>query len=134
MQTGRAELLRAARDAAITAYCPYSKFRVGAAVLADGQVFTGCNIENASFGLTVCAERVAIFKAISAGAKRISALAVACPDVPPGSSGNMNMPCGACRQVMAEFAGINFVVYVDKVGDFDLNQIIPNPFELSPKQ
>lgn len=127
----KADLLQAARDIAKTAYCPYSRFRVGAAVLADGKVYTGCNIENASYGLTVCAERVAIFKAISSGAKEIAALAVACPDTPLSATSSMSMPCGACRQVMAEFASNSYVVFIDTVGDFDLSQLLPNPFELS---
>lgn len=124
----KSELLRAAYDAAMEAYCPYSNFRVGAAVFADGQVFTGFNIENASLGLTVCAERVAIFKAISSGVKIISAIAIACPNVPSSAPNNTNMPCGACRQVMSEFASADFVAFVDKVGDFDIGQLLPSPF------
>ena len=81
------------------AYAPYSKFRVGAALLTDdGTVFTGCNVENRSFGLTICAERNAVTKAISSGHRSFKALAVSTPDsdVPVG-------PCGACRQVLSEF-------------------------------
>ena len=92
------KLLRAARAAARQAHCPYSKFRVGAAVLtADGKVFTGCNVENASYGLTVCAERVAIFTAVAAGCRRFKALAIV------GGIRTPAWPCGACRQVLAEF-------------------------------
>ena len=92
-------LFSEARKAADFAYAPYSKFRVGAALLfEDGTVITGCNVENRSFGLTVCAERNAVFKAISVGQKSFKALAVSTPDseIPVG-------PCGACRQVLSEF-------------------------------
>ncbi|MBQ9206653.1 MAG: cytidine deaminase [Treponema sp.] len=93
------ELFTMARKAANASYSPYSKFPVGAALLmSDGRIFTGCNVENRSFGLTNCAERTAIFKAVSEGAKRVSAVAIATPksDYPVG-------PCGACRQVLTEF-------------------------------
>ena len=92
-----ARLVEAARLARQSAYAPYSGFAVGAAVLTrSGQVVTGCNIENASFGLTVCAERVAIWKAVSEGEAEFLAIAVA--------TSIDGSPCGACRQVMAEFA------------------------------
>ena len=90
-------LVEAARHARQTAYAPYSRFAVGAALLTQsGKVVTGCNIENASFGLTVCAERVAIWKAVSEGETDFLALAVV--------TSIDGSPCGACRQVMAEFA------------------------------
>lgn len=91
-------LIRAAKAARRRAYCPYSGFAVGAAALGDdGRINAGTNIENASYGLTVCAERVAIFRAVAAGARKVRCLAVVAdtPGVP--------RPCGACRQVLAEF-------------------------------
>lgn len=92
-----AELLAHAREAQAAAYAPYSHYAVGAAVrTADGQVFTGANVENAMYGATVCAERVALWTAVAAGARHITAVAVATP-----SGGT---PCGFCRQVLAEFA------------------------------
>jgi cytidine deaminase len=102
----RAKLIEAAKNAQKNAYCPYSRYPVGAAVMMDsGRIFTGCNVENASFGLTVCAERVAIFKAVSHGEKKIKALCVAAKSA---------KPCGACRQVIIEFAPKDAeIIYVD---------------------
>jgi cytidine deaminase len=94
----RRRLIAAARRAAQTAYAPYSKFRVGAAVLAgNGKIFTGANVENASYGLSNCAERTAVFAAVAAGERKIVAVAVYTPTRKP------TLPCGACRQVIHEF-------------------------------
>ncbi len=99
MDLGTAEqLLEAAREAATRAYVPYSEFPVGAAMLLEGgSVITGCNIENASYGLTVCAERTAVFTAVAAGHRTVLAVAVTAPRVATVT------PCGACRQVLNEF-------------------------------
>lgn len=108
------------------AWAPYSGFSVGAALIAkDGTVYTGCNIENAAFTPTVCAERVAFFKAIEAGQREFRAIAIA------GGKGDC-MPCGVCRQVMAEFCGPEFLVYsVTAEGtyrEFTLGQLLPFSF------
>lgn len=100
-------LIERARLARQHAHVPYSKFAVGAALLTeDGSLYSGCNIENCSYGLTNCAERTAIFKAMSEGHRRITALAVI------GDTEGPIAPCGACRQVMAEFAGPDTVIYL----------------------
>jgi len=91
-------LSTAARSASANSYAPYSKFRVGAAILTDdGSIFSGCNVENASYGLTICAERNAVFQAAAQGKRTILAIAVYTPTVTPTA------PCGACRQVLNEF-------------------------------
>jgi cytidine deaminase len=123
-------LRAAAIEAATNAHAPYSRFRVGAAVRAGGGIFTGCNIENASYGLTVCAERVAIFAAVAAGARCIEAVALACVDAPPDAQAGSLMPCGACRQVMAEFAPPGMEVHVEGAGTFRLDALLPHAFRL----
>jgi cytidine deaminase len=124
------ELCKRAREAAEDAYAPHSKFRVGAAVYAGGQVFTGCNVENASYGLTMCAERNAIFAAVAAGMRRLEAVALACIDAGPDAEPAELMPCGACRQVMAEFADDDLPVFVEGAGTFTLADLLPHPFRL----
>ena len=125
------KLKAAAKTAAGRAYAPYSKFHVGAAILtSSGKIHSGCNVENASYGLAICAERVAIFAAIAAGAKRIEAIAVACVDAAPDAAPGSLMPCGACRQVMAEFGAADLPVHVDRAGTFTLAQLLPQAFAL----
>jgi cytidine deaminase len=126
-------LVSAAAAAMLRAYCPYSRFAVGAAVLtADNRVFTGCNVENASYGLTVCAERNAISAAVAAGARRITAVAVVT------ATGEPVPPCGACRQVIAEFATGDTVVYSapngrpDRLKSWTLRSLLPEAFALVP--
>jgi cytidine deaminase len=126
-------LLEKARSAARAAYAEYSGFRVGAAVRVGSVTYTGCNIENASYGLTICAERVAVFAAVAAGARRIDAIAMACIDADYGSPTESLMPCGACRQVMAEFGSASLPVYVDRVGTFTLGELLPHAFRLPRK-
>ena len=119
------ELIRAAMQALDRAYAPYSSFSVGAAVLADdGTIYQGCNIENASYGLTMCAERTAIYSAVAAGCRRLQAIAVVAATQGPAS------PCGACRQVMAEF-GINRVIMANTAGsvrEASLAELLPFAF------
>ncbi len=124
-------LADAAKAACSNAYSVYSGFAVGAAVLTDGGTTAkGCNVENASFGLTICAERNAVFAAVADGARGIVALALYTPTAEPV------MPCGACRQVLAEF-GRDLVVrsYCDgpSVGTFTLQELLPGAFSLTPK-
>ncbi|MEO0017847.1 MAG: hypothetical protein RLZZ522_1130 [Verrucomicrobiota bacterium] len=114
-------LVAAAWQAREHAYAPYSKFRVGAAVLApDGRVFVGCNVENLSYGLTQCAERVAIGTAVAAGARDLVAVAVVADTGVPIS------PCGACRQVLAEF-GVGRVLLANRLErlEFSLEELLP---------
>jgi cytidine deaminase len=120
-------LLHRARDVAERAYAPYSHFRVGAALEdANGAVYAGCNVENASLGLTICAERNAIFSAIASGAARpFAALAVACLDTASECS-----PCGACRQVIAEHFTADATITVDGRGEFTVNELLPYTFTL----
>lgn len=128
----RSRLQTAARQAALNAYCPYSKFRVGAAVIAGGALFTGCNVENASYGLTVCAERIAIFSAIAAGNQQIDAVCVVCLDAPKNAPTESRTPCGACRQVIAEFSKSTCIVIVDGIGDLSMAELLPLGFALRP--
>lgn len=119
-------LLDRAREARELAYSPYSRFSVGAAVLAeDGQIFTGCNVENISFGLTVCAERVAVFSAVAAGLRNFTGLALVTDTPEPVT------PCGACRQVLHEFAPDLWIVTANLQGQqrvFRLQELLPDVF------
>lgn len=121
------QLMKQAIEARGTAYVPYSKFPVGAALLAaDGKVYTGCNIENAGYSLTNCAERTAVFKAVSEGVKTFAALAVSADTPGPVS------PCGACRQVLAEFCPPDMPVYLTNLkGDVQettISELLPGAF------
>ena len=126
-----AELLQLAAAAAQQAYAPYSKFHVGSALeTEDGTVFTGCNVENASYGLTICGERNAIFGMVAGGHRRIAQIAVvAGGDTPP-------YPCGACRQVINEFAEPDCPVYVAPTNRIEayetmtLGELLPKSFKL----
>ena len=122
------ELVAAARDASTRAYSPYSRFNVGAALRAsDGRVFTGCNVENASYGLTVCAERNAIFSAVGAGARNVLTLVIYTPTEAPVT------PCGACRQVLAEFGPSADVVSTcagEQRLSFRASELLPHGFRL----
>jgi cytidine deaminase len=123
-------LIVLARAAAERAHAPYSRFRVGAAAEAAGQTYAGCNIENASYGLTVCAERVALFTAVAAGHRLIERLAVSCVDAGPELGATGRMPCGACRQVMAELMGLDGEVLVDGGQTFRVFELLPHAFTL----
>ena len=124
-------LLAAAREAAEQAHCPYSNFHVGAAVrCSDGTVVTGCNVENASYGLTICAERVSLFNCVAQGLQPLE-LAVSCVDAQNNTSLSTRMPCGACRQVMQELLPNNAIVHIDGVGQRRINQLLPEGFSLN---
>jgi len=119
------ELILAAQSARQKAYVPYSKFKVGAAVLTSGgKIYTGCNVENSSYGLCNCAERTAIFKAVSEGALELVTIAIIADTAEPVA------PCGACRQVMAEF-GINKIIMCNLHGEQQiatLEELLPYSF------
>jgi cytidine deaminase len=120
------ELIVSAREVMERAYAPYSGFRVGAALLGeDGSVHTGCNVENASYGLTICAERVAVGAAVARGVRRFRSVAIA-------TSGSEPVPpCGACRQMLAEFSPAMTIVSVagDERRTWTLDRLLPEPFE-----
>ena len=125
------ELISAARDVRRQAYAPYSQFAVGAALLtASGEIFVGCNVENVSFGLTICAERAAIGCAIANGQTDFAAIAVVTDSASPA------LPCGACRQFLAEFNAALPIYTVGREGvshSWLLSELLPSPFEhISP--
>ncbi len=121
-----AELIEAARAARLHSYSPYSRFAVGAALLgASGRIYTGTNVENASFGLTICAERAAVCQAVAAGEKRFTAIAIV------GDEPGPTPPCGACRQVLQEFAPDLRVVLAGRDGgveEWRLDGLLPRAF------
>jgi cytidine deaminase len=123
------KLLEAALEARNNAHAPFSKFRVGAAIEDEsGRIFTGCNIENATYGLTICAERVAVFKAISEGARKFKRIAVA------ADTDVLTPPCGACRQILWEFCGDSELTLVNlqgKTETFRMKDLFPRPFDAS---
>jgi cytidine deaminase len=122
-------LIAAAITARENAHAPYSKFRVGAALLDDsGRTHTGCNVENATYGLTLCAERVAVFKAISEGAKRFTQIAIV------ADTDQLTPPCGACRQILWEFCGDIPVTLANLQGKTEIIQLatlFPRAFDAS---
>jgi len=121
--------MEAALTARDNAYAPFSKFKVGAAIEDEtGRIFIGCNIENATYGLTICAERVAVFKAISEGARKFKRIAVA------ADTEVLTPPCGACRQILWEFCGdveLTLVNLHGKSETFHLKELFPRPFDAS---
>ena len=125
------ELIQKAVDTAKRAHAPYSNYHVGSAILSEsGDVFVGCNVENASYGLTNCAERTAIFSAVAAGQKKFTAIAIVAESDPPP------FPCGACRQVMAEFCDPDMPVYVAPSAnpmafvETSVGELLPHIFKL----
>ena len=122
-------LIDAALAVRLNAIAPFSKFLVGAAIEdIDGRIHTGCNIENATYGLTLCAERVAIFKALTMGMRKFRRVAVV------ADTDNLTPPCGACRQILWEFCGDVPVVLVNlqgKTETYQLKDLLPKPFDAS---
>jgi cytidine deaminase len=122
-------LIAAALAARENAFAPYSKFRVGAAIEdSGGRIHTGCNVENSTYGLTVCAERVAVFKAISEGVRKFRRVAIA------ADTDALTPPCGACRQILWEFCGDVEIVLVNLRGTTEthrLKDLFPKPFDVS---
>ncbi len=125
------ELLERAEEVQKNSYSPYSNFRVGAAILTEkGKIYTGTNVENASYGLTICAERVAVFKALSNGDSRFRAIAIVSDSEVPIP------PCGACRQVLSEFSANMMVISQSSGGEVKrwfLKEIFPETFEFEKK-
>lgn len=123
-------LMDMAKEASKASYSPFSRFAVGASVLTkSGKIYTGCNIENSSFGMTICAERCAIFKAVSEGEREILAVAIYSPNADDCN------PCGACRQVMYEFQGDNYSVEIitENMGELinrKLSEYLPYGFKI----
>lgn len=121
------ELISKAYEAMKNSYAPYSKFNVGAVALCGEKIYMGCNIENASFGVTICAERCAIFKAVSDGYTKIDKIVIVC------STHDFAYPCGICRQVMTEFMDENGIIVVtnDKeIREYKLSDLMPESFRM----
>ena len=122
-------LIQAAVDVRERAHAPFSNFKVGAAVEdVNGRIYTGCNVENATYGLTICAERVALFKAISDGAAKLTRIAVV------ADTETLTPPCGACRQLLWEFCGDAELILANLAGQqetMSVKQIFPRPFDAS---
>ena len=121
------ELISKAYEAMKNSYAPYSKFNVGAVALCGEKIYIGCNIENASFGATICAERCAIFKAVSDGCTKIDKIVIVC------STHDFAYPCGICRQVMTEFMDENGIIVVtnDKeIREYKLSNLMPESFRM----
>ena len=125
------DLITTAFQALENAHAPYSNYKVGAALLcSDGSIFTGCNIENASYGLSNCAERTAVFAAVAAGKTEFAAIAIAASGAPTP------YPCGACRQVLAEFCDPDFPVYIKNAEGYEtttLGELLPHAFNFLPR-
>ena len=124
------ELMQLAEEARKFSYCPYSNFAVGAALLTcDGKVYTGCNVESSSYTPTNCAERTAVFKAVSEGEREFAAIAVI--GAPEGEKGRFCAPCGVCRQVLREFCSLDFRILLgttEEVQAYTLNDLLPASF------
>lgn len=125
----RDKLLRAATEIAEKAYAPYSNFRVGAAVLGEKGTYTGVNVENASYGLAICAERSALAAAVAAGDRKIRGIAIACVDAPAESAARL--PCGACRQWILELAPRAEILILGIDRSFRIEELLPRPFQTS---
>lgn len=123
-------LCQKAQEVAQLAYAPYSKFRVGAAILGQKEIYVGTNIENASYGLALCAERSALAAAIAQGEKEFRAIAVVCIDTQQNQSTQSMVPCGACRQWIAELAVTAEIIICGANQSFYLEDLLPIPFQL----
>ena len=121
------ELVEAAKRVRENAFAPYSNFKVGSAVISeDGKIFSGCNVESASFGLTICAERVAIWKAVSEGESELAGIAVV------ADTEELTPPCGVCRQIIWEFCGDVPVILANLKGDVEkilISELLPRAFD-----
>lgn len=127
------ELVPLAAKVATEAYAPYSGFRVGAAVQGEHGVYVGTNVENASYGLALCAERAALAAAVAAGERRISAIGIACIDAPADAESEQHLPCGACRQWLAELAPNAVLATLGVAHDYLVPELLPFAFALKGK-